>query len=150
MDPIIIGIGAKVVEKLMPYVTEGAEKLTQAVGEAAVGKLESLLQTLKSRFGGDKEVTGQIERFEKKPEIYKATLADILQEKLEQDKNFAQEIDKLLKDIPNLNVEIKLNEAEKDVTGVEVENFRKGNVNVDIDIKTAKGSVTGGKIKNLG
>lgn len=143
MDPILIGLGTRIVEKLLPYVSEGAEKLTQAVGETAVKKLEKLLQTLKTRFGGDKEVIDNITRFEKKPEIYRAALEDILQEKLEGDKNIAAELDRQLKDIPVITIKQRIGEAHKSVTAVKAKGIRRGNLDIDQDIEKAHETVTG-------
>lgn len=152
MDPIIATLAANAVAVLIPYVKKGAEEFASEVGNAATEKVKILLNTLKTRLSGDKEAAGNLERFEEKPERYKSALEDNLLEKLDQDKNLAAELEKLLKEIkdasPNIDVYIKMTEGE-DVTGIRGKEMKKGKAKVSMEIEKGK-NVTGADIEQIG
>lgn len=150
MDPIIIGLGAKIVEKLMPYVTEGTEKLTQAIGDVAVNKLEKLLHTLKTRLSGDETATDMLAEFEKNPETFKPALQKILQKKLEQDKDLAMELDKQIKDIPIISIKQKIGKVNKDAIALKGKNIKRANINIDQEVGDASGNVKGIVVDDIG
>lgn len=151
MDPLTIGLGAKVIDVLMPYVKKGAAQLAKDVGVPAVEKVESLLETLKVRLSGDKEATDTLTHFEEKPERHKEVLKDILEEKIAQDKNLAAELDRLLKEMgPTLDIIQKIKVAEKEVMGLEAEEMAGGKASISQDIEQSKEKVTGAKIKRIG
>lgn len=139
MDPItIVGLGAKVVDVLMPYVKKGAEQFKRDVGIAACEKVEDLARTLKERLSGDKTTMDMLNEFEKKPEEYKPVLEKILQKKVEQDKDLATELTKHLKDMgPTLEVIQKMKEGEE-VTGIEAEKITEGTTKVVQEIDKAR------------
>lgn len=152
MDPIIATLAANAVAVLIPYVKKGAEEFASEVGNAAAEKVKILLNTLKTRLSGDKEAAGNLERFEEKPERYKSALKDNLLEKLDEDKNLAAELEKLLKEIkdasPNIDVYIKMTEGE-DVTGIRGKEMKKGKAKVSMEIEKGK-NVTGVDIEQIG
>lgn len=152
MDPIITTLAANAVAVLIPYVKKGAEEVASEVGKAATEKIKILLNTLKTRLSEDKEATYDLERFEEKPERYKSALQDILQEKLNNDKNLAAELDRLLKEIketgPNIDVYIKMKEGE-DVTGMRAKEVKKGKAKVNMEIEKGK-KVIGVDVENFG
>lgn len=149
MDPIIISLAAKAVGVLMPYATMSAGEFVKTAGQAAYEKSKNLLQTLKSSWSGDKEATDTLENFEKKPERYQSVIEDILKEKLSQDKDFANDIQKLIKDIgPQLDIILKMKVGEK-VVGLDADEMTGGKAKVQMDIEQAK-DVTGARIKRIG
>jgi hypothetical protein len=149
MDPIIIGLATKVVGILSPYVAKSGEEFVKAVGQAAYDKSKSLLETLKKRFSGDAFATGNLEHFEKDPETYKKPLENILEEKMAQNKDFADELQKHLKDMgPQVDVIMKMKVGEK-IVGLEADEMTGGRAKVDMDIEQAK-DVTGARIKRIG
>lgn len=84
-----------------------------------------------------------------KPERYQPVLEDILNEKLAQDKDFADELAHLLKEMgPTLEIVQKMKEAE-DVTGLEAEDMSRSKAKVRQDIEKAE-KVTGAKIDRIG
>lgn len=148
MDPAIADLVTNVMAVLMPYVTKGAEEFTRAAGQAAYEKAKSLLATLKARWAGDKEATENLDRFEEKPQRYQPVLEDILKEKLTEDKDLANELAQLLKEIgPTLEVIQKMKEAE-DVTGLKAKEMG-GTAKVTQEIEKAK-KVTGAEIDCIG
>jgi hypothetical protein len=149
MDPIITGLVTSVITVLTPYVKKGAGEFANAAGEVAYEKAKGLLATLKKRWVKDKEASTQLENFEKKPERYQPVLEDILAEKLSEDKEFADELAQILKEMgPTLEIIQKMEEAE-DVTGLEAEEMAGGKAKVEQEIGKAK-NVTGAKFKRIG
>ena len=152
MDPVIATLAANTVAVLVPYVKKGAEEFASEVGKVAAERVKGLLNTLKARLSGDKEATENFEHFEEKPERYKSTLKDILQEKLNQDKNLAAELGRLLKEIketcPNIDIYIKMTEG-MDIIGIKAKEMKKGKVKVDMEIEKGE-KITGGEFEIVG
>jgi SOS response regulatory protein OraA/RecX len=149
MDPIITSVVTGVMTVLLPYVTKGAEEFAKAAGKDGYEKAKNLLGALKKRWSKDKEATDQLANFEKKPERYQPVLEDILAEKLSQDKEFADELAQILKEMgPTLEVIQKMKEAEN-VVGLEAKEMVGGKAKVDQEIEKAK-NVTGSKIDRIG
>ena len=65
MDPLIIGLAAKAVGILSPYVAKSGEEFAKAVGKAAYDRSKTLLETLKERFLGDEEATETLKTLNK-------------------------------------------------------------------------------------
>ena len=149
MDPLIIGLAAKAVGILSPYVAKSGEEFAKGVGKAAYDRSKTLLETLKKRFLGDEEATETLENFEQKPQRYKPVLESILTEKLEKDKAFADEIQKLLDDIgPQIEIILKMTDAEKAI-GLDSDEMTRGKVKIDMTIDHGK-DITGARIKKIG
>lgn len=149
MDPISTTLAVNAVAVLAPYVKKGAETFASEIGKSAAEKAKSLLNTLRTRFSGDKYAEGSLERFEKDPDKYKSSLEDALKEKLDEDKNLVAELDKLLKDMgPNLEVILKIKEAEKTI-GLEAQEMSEGKAKVIVEIDKGK-DITGMKFGHIG
>jgi hypothetical protein len=150
MDPItIVGLGAKVVDVLMPYVKKGEEQFKRDVGIAACEKVESLARTLKERLSGDKTTIDMLNEFEKNPEDYRPVLEKILQKKVEQDTDLATELTKHLKGMgPNLKVIQKMKDGEE-VIGIEAEEMTEGTAEVVQEIDKGK-KIVGQKFGRIG
>jgi hypothetical protein len=88
---------------LIPYVKKGAEKIAEEVtntvskgaAEHAVGLAQKVWNKVKSLFSSDKE-KNTLQYFEQDPDTFQAAVEKILQQKLEQDSQAAQELDALL------------------------------------------------------
>jgi len=149
LDPILIGLATKVVGILTPYVAKSGEEFVKAAGQAAYEKSKSLLETLKKRLSEDKEATGALENFEQKPERYKTVLEDILNDKIARDKDFADELQKHLKDMrPQVDIIMKMKVGEN-VVGIDADEMIGGKANINMDIEQAK-DVTGARIRRIG
>jgi len=149
MDPLTIGLGAKVIDVLMPYVKKGAARLAKDVGVPAVEKVESLLETLKVRLSGDKEATDTLTHFEEKPDRHKEVLKEILEEKLARDRNLADELSRLLTEMGvTLEINIDVEKAER-VMGLRSKGLENGKVSIKEKVKDAK-DVTGAEIDFIG
>jgi hypothetical protein len=106
-------------------VQKGAEKIVEALGGYAAEKIKGILSTLRARFSKNKEQAQSLQCFEENPNRGNAAIVkDYLQEELENDKTFAAELGRLLKDIkqtkPDIEVYIK-NTTGKIVTGIDLE-----------------------------
>ena len=147
MDPATIATGVLTV--LMPYVAKGAKEFISVVGEVGYEKAKGLMEKLKSKWSGDKEVTSTLENFEAKPERYKPVLEDIMHEKLAKDPELANELSKMLQEMgPTLTIIQEMDEA-RGVTGLAAGEVNSGNVSVTQKIKKAE-DVTGAKIDRIG
>jgi len=149
LDPSSATLVANIIAVLMPYVKKGADEFACAVGKAAgedaANKAKNLLTTLKARWKGDKEATESLSNFEEKPERYQSVLEDILKEKLDEDKELATKLAKIIEDMgqPTLKIIQKMKRGE-DVTGVEAKKLTGGKIEVEQDIEEAT-NVTGAK-----
>jgi hypothetical protein len=154
MDPFTMTLATNAVAILSPFIKKGAvafvnELASKMGGDAAkvtVNKVKGLFDRIKSKFTGDDEAVDALRRFEEKPDRYSSTLKDILKEKLEQDKDFAMELDNLVKEI-NLDIVIKMDEG-KEVTGLRAKQMRSGRANVNMEIKKGE-KITGADIEKM-
>jgi vacuolar-type H+-ATPase subunit I/STV1 len=149
MELIITTLAANAIAVLTPYVKSGAEKFASEIGKDAAEKAKNLLNTLKTRFSGDKIAEWNLDHFEKEPDKYKSTLEDVLKEKLDKDKSLVDELNKLLKDMgPTLKVVQKMKEAEE-VTGLEAQEMSEGTAEVAQEFDQGK-KITGMKFGSIG
>ena len=149
MEPAITNLVSGIMTVLMPYVAKGAEEFAQLAGAAAYSKAQNLFHTLKEKLASDEEARDSLSRFEEKPERYRPVLEDILQEKLAEDEDLANELKKLLQGMgPDLEIIQKINVGEN-VIGLEADEMAGGKAKIKQDIKEAK-NVTGAKIKRIG
>lgn len=149
MEPIVSTLAANAIAVLTPYIKIGAEKFASETGKDTAEKAKNLLNTLKTRFYGDKYAEGSLERFEKDPDKNQSKLEDALKEKLYEDESLVDELDKLLKYMgPTLEVIQKMEEAEE-VTGLEAQEISKGKAKVTQDFKKGK-KITGIRAERIG
>jgi hypothetical protein len=64
---------------------------------------EELFVVIKKKFKGDKEGKSALSNFQQKPARYKDVLIDILKERVEADKSFGEEIQKIIEKTPEAN-----------------------------------------------
>lgn len=151
MDPITIGLGTKVIETLMPYVAKGAKKMLKAAGKVAVGKIEGLLKTLKTKFEGDESATDMLIEFEKDPVVYKPVLEKVLQKKIDKDNDLAETLHNQIEEIgPIIDIDLDIEDAEGEVIVGEIEEMKKGKAHLKLKAKTTKKKVVGGKFGKVG
>jgi hypothetical protein len=90
MDPATLGTMA--VSIVAPYLTEAGKAAATTIGEAASAQVETLLATIRRKFGTDQDAyAGQtLARLEQQPESEsrKRALADVVAEKAEADPAF--------------------------------------------------------------
>jgi hypothetical protein len=147
MEPLST-LAATAVTVLVPYLAKGAEEFVKAAGKDAYEKARNLVASLRARWAGNSEALETLTRVAEKPGRYEPVLRDILEEELK-DPSFAAELSRQLDALgPHLRVIQELDEA-KNVTGIEVEEFTRGNAQVEQKIKKGE-SVTSAKIKKLG
>ncbi len=85
---------------LTPYLKKGKDKFIEEIGGEAGEKSASLAadiwKKVKAIFGSDKDKQ-RIEKFEKAPEEKEAFITELLEEKLEEDKQLAQELEEQIR-----------------------------------------------------
>lgn len=152
MDPITIGLGAKVIDVLIPYVKKEATVLAKEVGVPVVEQLEGILKTLKTKLKGDSTAMDMLDEFEKDPETYKPALEKILQKKVEQDKNLAIELDKQLKEIPDLVFITKVGDVKQrgKVVTLEADEITGGKIKATTTAEQIEGELVTAKIGYIG
>jgi hypothetical protein len=155
MDPFTMTLAGQAVAALTPLLKKGAEALVNELGTklgdnvatATVDKLKGLLNRIRVKFSGDDEAVDALRNFEKKPDRYASTVQDILKERLDKDKDFAKELDGLVKGV-NLNIIIKMTEG-KEVTGLKSKEMKSGTANVNMDIGKGE-KITGAEFESIG
>jgi hypothetical protein len=134
---------------LAPFVSRAAEDFIRATSEAAYEKARELLQTLRTRWSGDKEASDDLERFVERPERYAPVLGDLLEEKLAEDPSLAATLKRLLDELgPTLLVVQELDEAKR-VLGLDVKEMRSGTATVEQRIGKGE-DITGGRFGSVG
>ena len=153
METIALGLAAKVVEILSPYVKKGFDKFSEDVGKAGAEKVKGLLDTIKARFSGDKVASKNLAEYEKKPEIYQPVIQETLKEKMLKDKDMAAELEGLVKELgPTLELIQKIKILEGEATVLESDEMKSGKLKAtqEIDEVREKGKATTVKIKKIG
>ena len=96
VDPI----STAAVALLAPYLAKAGEEIAQKAGDAVWKMAESLYQAVHRKFSADKDTYAQktLQRLEEQPtnEARQAALADVLNEKVNSDPSFAQELKQLV------------------------------------------------------
>jgi hypothetical protein len=147
MDPITLA--TTVIGIISPFVAKGAQEFVSKVGEEAFEKTKQLFSYLKSKWTGNDEAASTLNNFEKKPERYEAVLKSILEEQINNDTDFANELSRKVNDLkPYLEIIQKMKKGE-DVVGVQAEEMRSGTVKVTQEIEEGK-NVKGTDIKIIG
>ncbi len=149
MEPVTTTIITGVMSVIMPYVTRGAKDFINMAGDVAYNKAKLFMEKLKARLAGDEEATNNLNLLEKKPQRYENVVESILQEKLNEDKDLAAELEKLLHDFgPELSIIQKM-KVGRGVTGLEADEVTGGRVSIEQHIEQAE-NVIGTRIKRIG
>jgi hypothetical protein len=147
MDPITLVTSA--VALLSPYVAKGAEEFAKELGKDAAQKAKDLFTYLKNKFSADSEESQIISLFEKKPEKYESNLTEVLQERAQNDSEFAGELEKHVNSAaPYIKVVQSLKGAKKAV-GADVDTVRAGTFDIRQDADASE-ETTGFKEKIVG
>jgi len=106
IDPII---ASTAVLLLSPYLVKAGEKFAEKVGEKLADKTEQIYKVVKEKFQEDEYAGLTLLRLQDAPEneARKSALENVLNEKLEEDNQFAKELQKLVeeaKEIDSKNV----------------------------------------------
>lgn len=145
----IISLASNVIAILLPYIKNGTDEFARQTGITAANAAKNILDTLKTKWKGDKEAADSLTHFEEKPDRYQTVIEDILNEKLAEDESLAAELTRILESVgPTLNVLIKIKEGE-DIIGLEADEVTGGTITTDLDIEKGK-KITGAKVGRLG
>jgi len=157
-------IAASVVAILTPILKKGAERFAEEigksveesggqagkrVGEIVVDKTKRIFDKLKEKISGNEEATMNLKLLEKDPEneVYAQSFQKVLAKELDNDKNFAQEIDTQIKEIKQSNPQVKaiIEKAEaENLTGIKAKSIsRDSSVEAQIRDSKARQNLTG-------
>jgi len=162
MESLAMTIAASAVAILTPFLKKGAERFAEEigksveeaggeagkrVGEIVIDKTKKLFDKLKQKLSGNEEATMNLKLLEKNPEneTYAENFQKVLARELDKDKNFAQDLDKQIKEIKQLNPQVRtiIERAEaENLTAIRAGSISGGS-NVEAHIKDSKA------IKNL-
>ncbi len=84
-----------------PFLAKGAEAFTKTVGDKLGGKIVELCQAVVDKFKGDSYAEQTLDRAKEKPEAEgrQSALKQVLAEKLEEDPDFAEKMQKLVDEV---------------------------------------------------
>jgi hypothetical protein len=84
-----------------PFVAKGAEALSKTAGEKLGGLVGDLSQAIINKFKGDSYAEQTLARAKEKPELEarQGALKEVLAEKMEDDSNFAEKVQKLVDEV---------------------------------------------------
>jgi hypothetical protein len=161
MDPITMTLATSAIAILTPFLKKGAEKFAEEfggeagkkVGEIVVDKTKKLFGKLKEKLSGNEEAEMNLKLFEKNPDNYSDNFQKVLATELDKDKNFAQEVDGLVKDIKDASPQIVtiIEKAKaKNITGTDIEDMKSGSSRTEIRDSTAEDSLVGTRVKRVG
>jgi hypothetical protein len=137
MDPVTMTLAANAIAVVSPLVMKGAEKLAEELGGFVAEKIKGVFNSLQARFSKNKEAADTLQRFEQNPDRSNAAaVKDFLQEELENDKDFATQLQTLLKDVkkakPDIEVYIK-NTSSKIIRGFDLGVVEGGKFKAEIE-----------------
>jgi hypothetical protein len=164
-------IAASVIAILTPFLKKGAEKFAEEigksieesggeagkrVGEIVVDKTKMLFDKLKDKISGNEEATMNLRLLEKDPEneAYAQSFQKVLAKELDNDKNFAQDVEKQIKEIKQSNPQVKaiIEKAEaENLTAIRAKSISGGsNVEANIRDSKARQNLTGIDVGEIG
>ncbi|HLM98173.1 MAG TPA: hypothetical protein VK335_02765 [Bryobacteraceae bacterium] len=147
MDPATLATTALTI--LTPFAKGAGNELMKAVGENTAHRVRDLFAWLKQRFAGDPVAAKDLSRFEAAPDKFEPALLGTIQEKAEQDPEFAAELKNRIDEVGPMIAVFQEFKKGKDVTGVEAGDIRSGKVSVRQKADEAEG-MTGFRAKTVG
>ncbi len=97
---VIETIAAGALTILGPYLVEGGKSFAKKAGEALEAKAEALYRSIKNKFAGDNDAEQTLALVEAKPESKprQASLEELLLEKMQDDSDFTELINRLVQE----------------------------------------------------
>jgi hypothetical protein len=133
-----------------PYLAKGAEEFAKEVGKEAFEGVRSLAKKLRAWWEGDPVAKATADNLTQNPTRYSTILSDLLVEKLDNDPEFAADLQKLVDAVqPATTKIIQRMDVGKGVTGADVEAIVGGHLAITQEIKHAE-NVVGLKAKQIG
>ena len=163
MESLAVTLATSAVAILTPFLKKGAEKFAEEfggeagkrVGEVVVDKTKKLFGKLKEKLSGNREAKLNLELFESNPEneSYTQNFGEVLAKELDKDKNFAQEIERLVNEIKETSpriVTIIENAKAKNIIGTWIKKMTAGSSRTEIKGSQADESIVGSEVDWLG
>jgi hypothetical protein len=147
MDPATIATAALTI--LGPFIKDAGEDLVKTVGQVALGKAKELFQWLKDRFSSDAVAAKDLSRFQSDPDTFEAGLHSTIQEKAEQDPEFAAELTRRLDDLGPIITVFQDIKKGKNVVGVSADRIHGGKIVVTQKAEEVDGMI-GTQTKDFG
>jgi hypothetical protein len=97
MDPVTLATAALTI--LSPFAKDAGKELVKTVGEIGFEKAKGLFAWLKQKFSSDPSASKDFSRFEADPDTFEPSLKATIKEKVEQDPEFAAELQKRIDEI---------------------------------------------------
>jgi len=145
-----VEIAAAVIALLSPYLAQAGKSIADKAGDAALEGVKALHEAIRHKFGGDDFARETLERAEAQPEseARKQSLAEVLDEKVKADPDFARELEELLKKVPGVRVRLVGNVEEIDVKDAELQIIKLvEGVDASIDAEFTGKAIRGDKVR---
>jgi hypothetical protein len=147
-----MGIAAAVIALLSPYLAEAGKSIAGKAGDVALEGVKALHEAIRRKFtdDGDDFARQTLERVEAQPEseTRKQSLAEVLDEKVKADPDFAGELRRLLENVPGVHVHLRADVEEFDVTDAEIQIIKlMEGVDASIDAELEAKDIRGEKFK---
>lgn len=147
MDPLTLATAALTI--LSPFAKDAGKELVKTVGEIGFDKAKGLFAWLKQKFSSDPSASKDFSRFEADPDTFEPSLKATIKEKVEQNPEFAAELQKRIDEIgPMITVFQEIKKG-KNVIGVEADEIHSGKVGVTQKADDVEG-MTGVRVKKIG
>jgi hypothetical protein len=147
MDPLTLATAA--LNILSPYAKDAGKELVKTIGEIGFEKAKGLFTWLKQKFSGDPSASKDFSRFEADPDTFEPGLKATIKEKVEQDPDFAAELQKRIDEIgPMITVFQEIKKG-KNVIGVDADEIHSGKVGVTQKADDVE-SITAVRVKKIG
>jgi hypothetical protein len=163
MDPFTMTLATSAVAIVTPFLKKGVEKFAEEVGgeagkrvgEVVVDKTKKLFSKLKEKLSGNREGALNLELFESNPEnqSYAQNFGDALARELDKDKDFAQEVDRLVNEIKDSSPQIVTiieNAKAKNIIGTRIKEMTAGSSRTEIKGSQAEESIVGTDVDYAG
>ena len=147
MDPLTLATAALTI--LSPYAKDTGKELVKTIGEIGFEKAKGLFTWLKQKFSGDPSASKDFSRFEADPDTFEPSLKATIKEKVEQDPDFAVELQKRIDEMgPMITVFQEIKKG-KNVIGVDADEIHSGKVGVTQKADDVEG-MTAVRVKKIG
>ncbi len=147
MDPVTLATAALTI--LSPYAKDAGKELVKTVGEIGFEKAKGLFTWLKQKFSGDPSASKDFSRFERDPDTFEPGLKATIKEKVEQDSDFAAELQKRIDEIGPVITAFQEIKKGKNVIGVDADEIHSGKVGVTQKADDVEG-MTAVRVKKIG
>ena len=119
-----MGIAEAVIAVLAPYLAVAGKSVAEKAGDAVVEGVKAVHEAIRRKFSKDDYARRTLERAEEQPEneTRKQSLAEVLDEQVKADPDFARELRELLAKVPGVQIRLVGDVEDFDVKEYELQN----------------------------